>query len=202
MRSSTLLALSTLTLLAPACSRLSEEDAAVAFGATMVAVSQGQSQAQVAAQSGTPVVEGEDASFRAAGVTPRAAGNVDFTWNCLGGGTAVYSGAAELVADGAGAGEVSFDLATSFDACSVNGITIDGEFTYALDVVATADSASSEMTMKGELSYDGQVEGSCEWDLKMSFAASNLGSGGGTATASFSGSICGHDASSTLKVGA
>ena len=48
------------------------------------------------------------------------------------------------------------------------------------------------------MSYEGQVEGSCDWNLTMKIAASSVD--GGTGSAEFSGSICGHDAAATLKV--
>ncbi len=181
-----------------ACSGgLDDQDSVIAFAATSQALSQGQAQAQVAA-NGTKIVEGEQASFRGLGVEPRASGNVDYDWACTGGGTAHYAGAAEVVVDGAGASNVTFDLAAEFTDCSVNGITISGDLDYAVDVETTADTAYVMSTMKGSLTYDGQIDGSCDWNLTMKVAAS--GAGAGSVSAEFSGSICGHNAKSTLNV--
>lgn len=194
MRSSLVLS-SVCTLLFTACSGgLSDDDSRVAWAATQVALSQGQTQAQLAA-SGTPLATGEEVAFRGTD----AAADVDYTWSCTGGGTAHYVGTASVVSDGAGAGGVNFTLATTFDGCSVSGITISGDLDYVAEVTTSAGSATSSLTMRGSLSYEGQVEGSCDWDLTMKVAASGVG--GGSASAEFSGSICGHDANATLKVG-
>lgn len=196
MRSSLFVA-SVCTLLLTACSGgLSDDDSRVAWAATQVALSQGQTQAQLAA-SGTPLMTGDEVAFRGTG----AAADVDYTWNCTGGGTAHYVGTASVVSDGAGAGAVNFTLATTFDGCDVSGITISGDLDYVAEVTTSGTSATSALTMHGSLSYEGKVEGSCDWDLTMKVAATATGGGGGSASAEFSGSICGHDASATLKVG-
>lgn len=191
----TTILLTAVGLLLGACSNnLSERDAQVAFAATYVALAEGQTQAQLAA-SGTPVVEGEDTSFR--GLSPRASANVNYSGPCTAGGTASYVGSAEAVADGAGAGAVTFDLAASFDACSVGNITVSGDLDYSASVVADAASAMVELKMVGSLSYDGDVEGACDWDLRMKVAANSTG----TASAEFSGSLCGHDANVAVQTG-
>jgi hypothetical protein len=191
----TILVVTTVGLLLGACSNdLSERDAQVAWAATYVALADGQTQAQLAA-SGTPAAAGEETSFR--GLSPRAGANVNYSGPCTGGGSASYVGSAEAVTDGAGAGAVTFDLAATFDACSVAGITISGDLDYSAAVVADTTSAMTELKMIGSLSYDGEVEGSCDWDLRMKFAANTSG----MASAEFSGSICGHDASGALTVG-
>ena len=186
-------------ILAACGSNLDKEDSLVAFAATTAALSAGQSQAQVAA-NGSAIVEGESTSFRGLGVYPRESANVNYDWTCTGGGTAHYTGAAEVALDesGTSTGNVTFDLAAEFDACSVNGITLSGDLTYALDLEGTADSIKLKSVMKGSISYEGQIDGSCDWDLTMTVAASSVGAG--TASAEFSGSICGHDAKATLNV--
>ncbi|MBK9757589.1 MAG: hypothetical protein IPO88_29610 [Nannocystis sp.] len=186
MRSSLFVA-SVCTLLLTACSGgLSDDDSRVAWAATQVALSQGQTQAQLAA-SGTPLMTGDEVAFR------------------RGGGLLHRRRHGALCRDRVGgerrAGAVNFTLATTFDGCDVSGITISGDLDYVAEVTTSGTSATSALTMHGSLSYEGKVEGSCDWDLTMKVAATATGGGGGSASAEFSGSICGHDASATLKVG-
>ena len=131
-------------------------------------------------------------AFAASACTRGPAPTSNYDWTCTGGGTAHYAGEAEAVLDDAGASNVTFDIAAEFDACSVNGITISGDLQYALDLEGTADTLMLKSSMKGSMSYEGQVDGSCDWDLTMTVAASSAGAG--TVNATFSGSICGHDA--------
>lgn len=184
------------SFLAVGCtSSLDKNDSLVAWAATSVALSQGQVQAQTAA-SGMAIVEGQGTSFRGLGVHPRAGANVNADWACMGGGTARYVGSAESLLDDAGTSNLTFDLTAEFDACSVNNITISGDLEYSLAVEGTADSVKLKSTMKGSLSYEGQIDGSCDWNLVATVAASSDGS----VAAEYSGSICGHEAAATLKV--
>jgi hypothetical protein len=52
-----------------------------------------------------------------------------------------------------------FPLATTFDACDTGGLTISGDLDYASSIVVTADTATTELTMKGSLSDEGQGDG-------------------------------------------
>ena len=193
----TLLVASVCSVFMVACSGgLNNDDTIVAWAATSTALAQGQSQAQLAA-NGTAATVGPETSFRGLGVHPRASANVNYDWACTGGGTASYVGAAEAVADEGGASHVTFDLAAEFDACSVSGTTISGNLDYAVKVETSADAAYVMSTMKGSLSYEGQVDGSCDWDLTMKVAASSAGVG--SASAEFSGSVCGHEAKGLFK---
>lgn len=186
------------SLLAVGCtSSLDKNDSLVAWAATSAALSQGQVQAQTAA-SGMAIVEGQGASFRGLGVHPRAGANVNADVTCIGGGTARYVGLAEAVLDDAGTSNVTFDLTAEFDACSVNNITISGDLEYSLAVEGTADTLKLKSTMKGSLSYEGQIDGSCDWNLVATVSAS--GAGAGSVVAEYSGTICGHEAAATLKV--
>ena len=200
MRSSLLLSSIACLSLLPACSGgLNDDDARVAFVATYAALAQGSAQANTIANTSPLVVDGDGLEFRRGGVQLRTQANVDYTWDCTS-GTAHYVGTAEAVTEGAGAGSANFTLATTFDACSVSGITISGDIDYAASVTVTADSATTQLTMNGSLSYEGQVEGGCDWDLTMKVAVSGVGGGGGSVNAEYSGSICGHKAAATLNV--
>lgn len=177
------------SILLVACSQeLSEEDARTAWGATNLALAQGSAQAQTAA-AGTPAVPGQGGDLQT-----RAAAQVDYTWNCTSGGTAHFAGEASADAAG-GSSDVNFTLATEFSDCSVSGVTISGSLDYAAMVSASGAGSSTTFTMKGSLSYSGEVDGSCDIDMTLSASV-----GGGTVGASYKGSICGHDASATLSV--
>ena len=64
----------------------------------------------------------------------------------------------------------------------------------------TADGATTQLTMKGSLSYEGQVDGSCDWDLTMKVATTGAAGGTPGVNAEYSGTMCGHKASATLNV--
>jgi hypothetical protein len=175
--------------LAACSSGLSEEDTRVAWAATNLALTQGQAQAQAAA-SGVPLAPGPETDE----IRPRVAAQVDFTWSCPEGGTARYAGSAETVSD-AGGSDVSFDLATDFDACGVSGVAISGSLDYSAAVSTSAGSTATTLTMKGNLSFEGKVEGGCEIDM-----TSKVSVTGGSVSVSYDGSICGNSASATLNV--
>lgn len=182
------IALLSASLLLAACSQeLNDEDTRTAWLSTNLALAQGSSQAQVAAS--TPAVPGQSPELR-----PRVAAQVDYTWNCTGGGTAHFAGDAQVDAT-SGSSDVSFNLATDFDGCDVSGVIISGSLDYSAAVSASSGSASTTLTMKGSLSYEGKVEGSCDIDMTASVSAT-----AGSVGASYKGSICGHDASATLSV--
>ena len=58
-----------------------------------------------------------------------------------------------------------------------------------------AGTASTMFTMKGSLSYEGKVEGSCDIDMTAAVSVAS-----GAVGASYEGSICGHNAKATLNV--
>lgn len=185
----------------PACSsNLSEEDTRTAWASTNLALTQGQVQAQSAA-SGVPAAPSNDFDD----IRPRAAAQVDYTWTCTEGGSAHYVGSAEAVVSDVGTSDVSFDLATDFDACSVNGVAISGSLDYSASVSASGGaggvgSASTTLTMKGSLTFEGKVEGGCELDMTASVSATGGAGGVGSVSASYEGTICGHSAKATLNV--
>lgn len=175
---------------------VSEEDTRVAWASTNLALAQGQAQAQAIAQTGVPAAPSGEAEE----VRPRAAAQVDYTWTCTEGGSARFVGSAEALVSDVGTSEVSFELATDFEGCTVLGVTISGSLDYAAAVSTGAGSASTTLTMKGGLDYSGKVEGSCEIDMTASVSVSGGAGGAGSVGASYDGSICGHSAKATLNV--
>ena len=168
--------------------QLSEEDSRVAFAAASSTLSLGAAEAQ--SNAGTAAHTGDTPAFRDA-----AAGTVDYSYACPGGGTAHFVGSLQASSDGVG-GQATFDLSTDFAGCkSLANITIDGGIDYAAAVSGTADAASVIFSMNGSLSFSGEVDGSCDLDVKFAVNATQ-----GAAGLSYSGSVCGHDASATLNV--
>lgn len=189
-----------LTVVSVAClavgcgNKLSEEDTRVAWTSTYVALQQGSAQAQAVA-TGSPVAPSAEVD----GITPRVAAQVDYNWACLEGGTAHFVGSAEVDAT-SGSSDVSFDLASDFDGCTVAGVSMSGSLDYSAAVSASDTGAvSTTLSMNGSISYEGKIEGSCDFDMKMSVSVGSL-DGVGEVSAQFDGTICGHSAKATLNV--
>lgn len=178
------------TLALASCSyELSEEDSRTAFFATQTVLAAGAAEAQGSAVA-TPVQADGTPAFRAGGEA-----NVDFTFNCPGGGTARYTGTAVAAGDTSGA-QGTFTLSTAFAGCkTLQNITIDGDMDYAASASASDASAQLSFTMNGSLSFSGEVDGTCDIDVKIAASATP-----GSASGSFEGSVCGHDAKATLSV--
>ncbi len=168
--------------------QLNEEDSRVAFAAAYSTLQVGAAEAQ--SNAGTAAHTGDTPAFRDA-----AAGTVDYNYSCPGGGSAHYVGSLQASSDGGG-GQATFDLSTDFAGCkTIGNITVDGSMDYAASVTGTADTASVTFAMNGSLSFSGEVDGSCDIDVKISVNATQ-----GAAGLSYSGSVCGHDAAATLNV--
>jgi len=168
--------------------QLDEEDSRVAFTAAFSTLSAGGAAAQTSAA--TPVQADETPVFRAG-----AAGSVDYDYACPGGGTAHFAGSVTAVSDDVG-GQASFTFATDFAGCkTLLDVTIDGSLDYASSVSGSAESATVTLSMDGSLSFSGKVDGTCDIEVDLSVSAAP-----GSAMGTYSGSVCGHDASATLNV--
>jgi hypothetical protein len=168
--------------------QLNEEDSRVAFVAVSSALTAGAAEAQT--NAGAAARTGDTPAFR-----DSAAGTINYSYNCPGGGTAQFVGSVQASSDGLG-GQAAFELATDFVGCkTLVNITVDGGMDYAASVTGTADAASVTFSMNGSLSFSGEVDGSCDIDLKFSANATQDAAG-----VTYSGSVCGHDASATLNV--
>lgn len=112
---------------------------------------------------------------------------------CPGGGTAAFSG--QLALD---TFYGDFDWDVDYDACEVDGVVIDGTLRFSLEAERMIGEFSLLYTYRGDLTYSGDVVGTCVVDM----------TGGAMATREvnmrsldigYSGTICGHDASATLS---
>lgn len=114
-------------------------------------------------------------------------GNVDFAYGCLGGGSAEFAGTYN-------GEEEDFSFTVGFDQCRSQGVTIDGDLEFLLDVETSETGASVTYSYVGHLEWSGDVNGSCDIDMQGNASASTTG-----ASVSYDGSVCGHDASATLS---
>ena len=164
----------------------SQEDARAGWTRTNSVLESGNS----AAQAGGATAPTEDPVFRAG--TPVS---VNFEYGCPGAGTISYIG--NYYIDTVGATNVEFNYEAEFKKCTDgNGLTIDGTIDYAMSVETSDTGSSVVYSYDGELTWDGDVQGSCEISMSASVTTTTT-----SASVSYSGSICGYDAAATLNVG-
>ena len=102
-------------------------------------------------------------------------GSVTATATCTGGGSVSISG--DWTDD------ESFSVDLVFAGCSEQGVTVSGDLHY--QATSTTSGLMVSMSMSGELSFSGQIEGDCEVDIDMAVSETAV---------TISGSMCGHDA--------
>lgn len=147
-------------------SGLNEADAQKAYGAVFYVLGQATSAA-------------ESALTQAATVDV----NIDFTYQCEGGGTL------DLVGTLHGSDYfASFDYDATFNGCSAQGITMDGDLAYSLDVAETQTGYDMDYSMNGDLEFSGGVEGSCDIELNMTMSNGQY---------EFNGEFCGQSMSAS-----
>ncbi|MEL6340183.1 MAG: hypothetical protein AAFP04_10870 [Myxococcota bacterium] len=139
---------------------LSEEESQQAFAAALSIGTLGSSEASLSVE--------DDGSF---------------TFSCPGGGTATFSGTTDD--DGE-----RFDWTIRYNDCVSSGLTINGSINYSGEVMDDGATFDSSFVMDGVLEFSGDVEGSCELDVRYTTSSS-----GTNVTFDYEGSICGYDAS-------
>ncbi len=153
---------------------LSEEDSQQGFAAANAVLAQGGASAQSSAANGVIAI--------------------DFSFNCLEGGTANFVGTLDDAQTGSNA-EASFTYVVTFNDCVSQGLTLGGEVTYKLDLAATDTSSTLEYSYVGDLSFSGDVSGDCSLDMYSKITTTTDGTGG-SATFEYRGNLCGNDAGS------
>ena len=150
-----------------ACGGMSRKEATAGFAATQTALTTGRMQTSGA-------------------LTPDGSA-VNTGFNCLVGGLAAITGSYTGNTVGA-VTEYAYDLTYVFDGCNNGDVTLDGQLNNK--GAAAMDDTTVDMSMDfvGTLSFSGEVEGDCEFDLHMAF--SNAGT---LPTATFTGTVCGYD---------
>lgn len=128
--------------------------------------------------------------------------NLDADVPCPGGGKMKLDGSVALTSEvgdleswsAYASAALEFDLDVKFRRCKIDGIKLGGELTYALDmsVDSTAGEASVAWSYTGEVTFRGEIEGTCTIDMVASAdsgdAFSNL------EVRAYSGTMCGLDA--------
>lgn len=169
-----LLALVSLPLLASGCSPLEGEDSAGrGMEALMKVLRVGTPAALAAAQD-----DGRPDDFRAFGLNITGSLDIDAKVDCPDGGKMKLDGRATLNSelgnlDGWDAFAnlaIEFDLAVDFRRCKVDGVKINGDMAYALDIDADSTTASAELEWSyvGDVRFSGKAEGTCSVDMSAS----------------------------------
>jgi len=120
---------------------------------------------------------------------------IDFSFNCLEGGTANFVGSLDDAQTGTST-DASFTYVVTFNDCVSQGITLGGEVTYNLDIMANDTSSTLEYSYVGDLSFSGDVSGDCSLDMYSKLTTSTDAGGGGSANFEYRGNMCGNDAGS------
>lgn len=154
---------------------LSEEDAQTGFAATQAVLAQGGGAAQSSGANG--------------------AVSIDFSFNCLEGGTANFVGTLDDTQDGTNE-EASFNYVVTFNDCVSQNVTLNGDVTYKLEVKSTETTATVEYGYIGDISFSGNVTGDCSLDMYSKITTTTGADGGGSANFEYRGNMCGNDAGS------
>mgnify|MGYP006191761901 CR=1 FL=1 len=135
---------------------------------------------------------------------PGALVGTSWSYDCAEGGSAKWEVEVDTGLGGLGdfdapepttGANVSATYNVFFKRCKVDGVRITGDLAYEVGVVTTESSAATTWSYTGDLVYNGDLKGSCIIDMTGSVGASEVG-----ASVSYSGTICGNDASETLNV--
>ena len=153
---------------------LSEEDSQKGFMATNAALAQGGAGAQSAAVQGLLAV--------------------DYTYNCIEGGSAKFVGELDDMSQDANT-DATFNYTVTFDGCVSQGVSITGEMVYSLDVVASDTDATVEYSYVGNVSFGGDISGDCDLDVYAKFITSNTDTNA-SVSYEYRGNMCGNDAGS------
>ena len=120
-------------------------------------------------------------------------GALSFSSNCADGGSVKFKYSLGDAFSGLGGAGADLEYELKFKGCKHNGVKITGDLTYRINAATSATSANVSWDWEGKLKYSGDIKGSCEYDIHGEVSA-----GAGTASVSYMGSICGHDASASL----
>ncbi|MCA9649152.1 MAG: hypothetical protein H6712_02350 [Myxococcales bacterium] len=189
--------LASLPLLAAGCSPLEgQDDAGRGMEAMMKVLGAGTPAALTAAKDQRP----DD--FRAFGLDIMGSVSVDADVDCPDGGKMKLEGSATLDTDlgnldgwdAFATFAMEFDLSVDFRRCKVDGVKINGDLDYSLDIDAdsTTGSATLDWAYTGEVRFSGEVKGSCEVDMHASASTGNAFSD--LEVRAYAGTMCGFEA--------
>ena len=119
-------------------------------------------------------------------------GSLDVSFDCPGGGS--------YRAVGTYSNSEAFDLSVEFESCSADGIVIDGSLDLHAEVVVDENSTRVETSYVGDLTWSGEVEGSCGIDMTASVSVVTSGDKSDV-DVEVHGDICGYDADAVVHAG-
>lgn len=105
---------------------------------------------------------------------------------CGGGGTIDFTG--EYGVSLTGGANVEFNLMVTYKGCKEGELTLDGTLTYTSSVMTSGTTAMTKVEINGTVEYTGSFTKSCTFDF-----AAEVNAGGGSGSASVSGTVCGVD---------
>ena len=181
MRKTVLIAMVAFGLAVAGCGKehVSKQEAEDGWKTTNQTLTQGMAEVSTASVSGS-------SSDSGATVT------VEFT--CPEGGSAQFKGSYEDTGSSGSAISANAELLVDYNACTASGTTIDGSLDYTTTVTGDDSSATVTLDWQGKLTWTGEVNGVCKIDMTGETSAS-----GSSFSYSYSGSICGYDASKRLN---
>lgn len=152
--------------------------------------------------------------FRGAG----GARDVDVSGACEGGGNLTFDGTLDI--DGVAGADttdfdpfdpdegdidvsvptVSFDYTVDFDGCVEDGVKIDGTMSWSLRSEWDDETRTLSLSWEfvGDVEFDGEVQGSCEFDFSGD-SSSDAEGWSEVDVDAFDGTVCGYDADETLE---
>lgn len=112
---------------------------------------------------------------------------------CPDGGSITVDG--EAMADSDATGTALTILASiEYSSCTYDTITLDGSLNQEIVFASSGSSAQATLNLNGALWFTGDIEGSCSIQMNLEASGTILPStGASTASATLSGSFCGHD---------
>ena len=142
-----------------------------------------------------------ESALRTQGASQALSTDVDLTISCRDGGTLLYRGSLDADGNDTG-GQAAFAYEATFDACASQGDTLDGSLEYSNIMASTTaedgTQVAAQILYSGSFVVTGVHDGACDVDMQASFSATQSGQLG-AATFTYSGTLCGHDASRTLN---
>lgn len=156
--------------------------------------------ALVACGGGDPLGEGDaqlawEATQGAMGGSGAQPNGLTSTVPCADGGNLKWKYDLGDAFSSAGNSNVDLEYTLVFKGCKNDGVKISGKMIYSIGATVTDTTSSTRWGYEGSLRYSGDINGSCDYDMYGEATASSTG-----ASVSYSGSICGNDASATLNV--
>lgn len=170
---------------------------------TLVACGPGEELGEEDAASAWPTTQKALNGGTASSSAPGALTSTSFTHDCQDGGKAKFDATVDTNLDLFG-GDIdptntatTVDYTVSFKRCKVDGVITTGDLAFTLETSTSGTGASTVWTYDGDLTYKGDIKGTCLVDMRGEASAGTSG-----ASLAYEGSVCGNDAALTLNANA